>query len=162
MGRNPVRRDQAKELGMDVNWRLEDSKTPDTRQEVDYSLNHSLEATPKASERHLREALAERMQGYAKWEGEKLVFTDPNGTRPVVGDELATIWKQGLPEGFRNYQEETFIDWVEDSSRFHAQDGLKRLKPGTNGWQDFQRLTARLVNKKPAPTLYRGDELTAR
>ncbi len=157
MGQKPVARDRAMEVGLD----------PDgaTTAAEDLSLNHALEVTPQVSDGRLREALSEGMQGYAEWEGDRLVFTDPNGTRPTTAEALAEVWDQGLPEGFALHQRDALVDWVRDSRVFYdrrTEDdaalryGRAEYQPGTNVWRDLQRLIARLVNGDGEVVIYRG------
>ncbi len=115
------------------------------------SPNESLELSPKVSEPALREALEDRMQGLAEWQGEKFVFTDPNGTRPLTAEQLAAVWKRPLPSDFTDLpgggqmQRESFLDWVADSGQFHNDPARGENKDGRlDWWEDFQRVLLRL------------------
>ena len=98
---------------------------------------------------------AESLQGLAKWQGQKLVFTDPNGSRPYTAAELGPVWREDLPEHFvtlpgkGQMQREAFVDWVSDDEDF-------RETNSTDRWSDLQRIHARLVNETTPERLYRG------
>lgn len=85
---------EAKELGV-----IPEGWTPPPRQPAT-SPYAGLETTPKISGRALREELARRMKGMAEWQGDKFVFTDPNGSRPMAPEKLVEVWSRGLPKRF--------------------------------------------------------------
>jgi hypothetical protein len=72
-----------------------------------HSPNASLQARPKVREEDLREALMDDLRGFALWEDEgegsrsgalpRLIFTDPNGTRPGPVDAVASVIHAELP-----------------------------------------------------------------
>lgn len=145
MGWQAVPRDEALKLGV-----IDDKWQPMRRRPIS-SPNAALECTPRVSEPALREAISERMRGLAKWEGEKLVFTDPNGTRPMTAEDLADVWRRGMPEAFSSLpggglmQRESFLQWVADSS-FYWNAGRPAARLGAkNVWEDFLRLLMRLL-----------------
>ena len=83
MGWKAVSRAEAKRLGV-----LPEGWQPPAATPVS-SPNENLSVVPKVAEPELRDELAGNMKGLAKWEGERLVFTDPNGTRPYKPEDLA-------------------------------------------------------------------------
>jgi hypothetical protein len=99
---------QARELGL-----MEDPSTRELWENpVIESPNHSLGFQPEITSDDLRQALADRMQGLGRWQGDTFVHTDPNGTRPISAEALADAWKQGLPEGFESQQKDAFLGWM--------------------------------------------------
>jgi hypothetical protein len=64
------------------------------------SMNEGLEATPQVTDPVLKEALQERLGRFGEWNGEKMVFTDPDGTRPMTAEKLASVWAKPAPEGY--------------------------------------------------------------
>lgn len=155
MGVLPVRRDEAEALGI-----FEDLTENEIREALTPhapSPNEGLEVRPQVNSRALRKALAEEMQGFGKWEGDRFLFTDPNGTRRMTGKDLAEVWDQGLPldprsergESWPMLQREALIDWVETNENFEK--AFDRDK-----WEDLQRLMGRLENQKQPDALFRG------
>ena len=148
MGWKAVPRAEALKLGViDATWQP-------MRPRPVSSPNASLESTPRVSEPALREALSERMRGLATWEGKKLVFTDPNGTRPMTGEALVKVWDRGMPDDFRSLpgagliQRDALVRWLGDHEQFR--DGNNR-----NAWEDLLRLAWRIISK-PTDRLWRG------
>jgi len=153
MGVVPVKRSESKALGL-----LDDPRTrPMWESSLLKSPNATTQLTPDVSDRVLREALAERLKGIAEWQGDTLVMTDPNGTRPYTAQGLAELWRRGLPDGLEPRQLEAFLEWVRDSSQFRSDPALL---PGTDRWNDFLRFIDRLENERPTETLWRGMTMT--
>jgi len=149
-----VSRKRSKELGL-----LDDPRTrPMWEQSALASPNESTEVTPDISERHLRQALSERLMGIAEWQGEKLVMTDPNGTRPYTARALADLWRRELPEPIEPRQKEAFIEWVRDSRAFNRNSDWADplFVKGTDRWDDMTRFLDRLENESPIDELWRG------
>lgn len=148
-GVKPVSRSRAKSLGL-----LDDPQTrPMWEKSALKSPNASTRVKPDISARKFRDGLSERLKGIAEWQGDALVMTDPNGTRPYTARALADLWKREMPNEIEPRQKEAFLEWVRDSGRFQE---LPSLKPGSNLWNDFQRFVSRLENEKPVETLWRG------
>jgi hypothetical protein len=150
MTMSPESRRRAKELG------LIPSPT-DTGEAADFqrdllkpahrAMNDGLEATPAVDSQALRTALADRLQGFAKWdeaEPGKLIFTDPNGTRPGTPEDIAATIAAPLPidpgtgERFPQLQATALDAFAEDPETF-------ALGAGRDVWHDFARLTSRVV-----------------
>lgn len=154
MGLEAVSRDEADALGLlpgeDAAPEHAAMLAPQNR-----GLNETLEATPAVRSDRVRKALSDALQGLAEWQGERLLFTDPNGTRPYQAAALAALWQRPLPDAFADLpggghmQREAFVEWVRNHEEF-------RDRNDTNKWEDMQRLHARLRNAGAAPTLYRG------
>lgn len=112
------------------------------------SPNESLQSTPAVSDADLRTQLADDLQGLAKWESEAaaapLVFTDPNGSRPVSPMELETMWSTPLPQPLHEiapdglFQRESVLAFAEDPEAFAS-------KPDRDQWDDLARAVGRIT-----------------
>jgi hypothetical protein len=123
-------------------------------------MNEALQARPAVESQALRTALAERLQGFARWEPTRdaaraaeaeedevmtlLVFTDPNGTRPGTPQTIAETIAAPLPvdpgtgERFPQLQADALDLFAEDPTAFAA-------RAETDAWHDFARLMARIA-----------------
>lgn len=139
---------EAKALGV-----IPDGWQPPPRRPVS-SPNENLQTTPKVSEPALREALSKNLKGMAEWNKDTLVFTDPNGTRPLPAEKLVEIWGKGMPARFEDLpgkglgQMDSALRWLGDHEEF-------RDANGTNAWDDLIRLANRITSR-PVDTLWRG------
>lgn len=115
----------------------------------DRGLNETLQSTPSIRSRDLRDQLAQRMRGLAEWDGDRFIFTDPNGTRKYSPEELAAIWREADAAGHPLIQKEALVDWVSDHKDFKKENHTDR-------WEDLQRLHARIENGEMPKTLFRG------
>lgn len=152
MWTEPVDLDEAMALGL---------ITPDNEEAVKEeisntplpSLNEDVACTPKISEQALRKALADALQGLAKWEGDSLRLTDPNGTRPYKHDEIGAVITATLPHGIPNLQASAFKEWVRDDGKFKSNSN----EPAPlNQREDLARLFHRIEPSSNDGTIYRG------
>ncbi len=148
MGWRAIGLSDAEKLGViPADW------SPPPRRAVS-SPNETLECTPQISERALRDELERRMRGLAEWQGDKLIFTDPNGTRPLPPAKIVETWAMGMPEAFHDLpgnglmQRDAAIRWVGDHEQFRDQND-------TNAWEDLLRLQDRILSR-PVERLWRG------
>lgn len=107
------------------------------------SMNESLEAVPKVMEEDLKKALAERLGRFGEWDGEKMIFTDPDGTRPATAAKLKEIWDKPAPEGFERITQKEVLDAWDDGATPDPQDARVTLR----------RLFDRLVNEEAPPAV---------
>lgn len=119
----------------------------------DRGLNETLQSTPSIRSRDLRQQLAQRMRGLAAWDGDRFVFTDPNGTRKYSPEELALIWKEADEAGHPLLQQDVLLLWLNRSDRLVD-------KNSTDDWEDLQRLLARISPGELPKTLWRGMTLS--
>lgn len=119
------------------------------------ALNDGTACTPQVSERALRDELTRQLQGLAEWQGDKLVMTDPNGTRPYSAARIGEVITAALPAGLPNLQADALRSWVEDHTQFNArsQDHV-----GLDMIEDLGRLFRRILPGKveDTGTVYRG------
>lgn len=154
MGLEPVDRQEAEDLGL----LPDDNSVAEMMQPHDRGLNEGLESSPRIKDERLKTAIRETMQGLAKWEGNVLEFTDPNGTKPYSAEELVELWKEPLPDTFSKLpgkglmQKQALIDWANDHEDFEK----KYKNQYTDRWDDITRLHGRLKPADEVPSLYRG------
>lgn len=142
-------------------------------------MNETLEATPAVESEELRKALGDRLAGFARWESRveesrvepvggdssldaggartstlddqapRLIFTDPNGTRPGTIADIAATIAAPLPidpatgERFPSLQAEALEAFAANPEEFAR-------KTDRDVWHDFARLTARIAPTEEA------------
>lgn len=87
-----VGRDEALQLGF-----ILDPDNDPMQQPIHISMNEGLEVTPQVTDPMLRGALADRLGRFGEWDGDKLIFTDPDGTRKYPAAKLVEIWAKPAP-----------------------------------------------------------------
>lgn len=122
-------------------------------------LNDGTSCTPQVSDRALRDELTRQLQGLAEWQGDKLVMTDPNGTRPYSAARIGEVITAALPAGLPNLQADALRSWVEDHTKFNAQ---AEDCVGLDTMEDLGRLFRRILPGKveDTGTVYRGMTLS--
>lgn len=87
------------------------------------------------------------MKGLADWnEDGDLVHNDPNGTRPMPPEKLATVWEEGMPGDFSDLpaggllQRQALADWIEDPTSINEAEE-----------DDLIRIATRTAMPAPAP-----------
>jgi hypothetical protein len=135
---------EMKKLGLET-------KAPDNTPEPLRSPSESLQITPRITDKALMDALVEKLGGLVERQGNKLIFTDPNGTRAYTPEQLAAVWAKPLPKEVGvagGGQPQALIDWAV---------GKFSPKGQTDRWEDFQRLVLRLKpNGKEKLPLFRA------
>lgn len=97
------------------------------RQEPVYrSLNEGLQATPDVQDPAIKDALTEKLGRFGQWDGKKLIFTDPDGTRPWSAAKLAEIWSKHAPEGYDHLSQRDFLE-VWDGGRTADEEDARVL-----------------------------------
>lgn len=101
MGWEAVNSIEARDLGvMTMEEILEQAKQAESERVLS-SPGESLQTKPRLTDEDLRNSLGESLGGLAKWEGDELIYTDPNGTREASQDEIVDLWETGLPESIQ-------------------------------------------------------------
>lgn len=162
MGWRPVGFREAKALGViPAGW------TPPPVPPVS-SPNATLQTTPKISDRALRDELAARLKGLAEWRGDVLVFTDPNGSRPMSGEKLVEVWSRGMPPAFESFPNKGLMQqlalqrWSENHGDFTRELDPKTgmdIKPAPGRldlFDDLLRLFKRLIPMPSHKPVFRG------
>jgi hypothetical protein len=141
MGVTPEDRDTAEELGLlpgpDSHMAHKAYMRPHDR-----SLNESLSASPEIHAKLIRDELGESLRGLARWDNDRIVFLDPNGTRRVGGAELAEIWGD-VPDEC-GLQRDAVLKFAADPEYF-ADRGH------TDEWADIIRAYRRIDKSEPMP-----------
>lgn len=142
MGVRPVKFSEAKELGI-----IPPKGSPDRALMLpEYrSMNEGLEVTPELSDPVLKEALSEKLGRFGEWDGKKLIFTDPDGTRPYTAERLAEIWKKPAPPGYEMLEQRDALDAWDGGATADA--AAERVK--------LRRLFDRIVTVEPPAEVHR-------
>lgn len=164
MWTKPVSYDECRRMGL-ITDDNESELLGRVLDETPESLNADLEAHRDYRYSDLKEELSKSLQGLAKWEkdlergGEKLVFTDPNGSRPYAWEEIGDVITAPLPAGIQNYQAQALRHWVEDHTAFQGDPVHEDFKAGWDEREDLARLFKRIIPENSQSldtTLYRG------
>ena len=119
------------------------------------SINESLESEISGASDELKAEISDKMKGFAEWRGDKLVFTDPNGTKPYSSKEIVDVINKPLPENFYGdgkspyHQRDALVEWTKDS------DYIKNHTTSDKAYH-FGRLLKRIEPMKADEKLYRG------
>lgn len=159
MGLEPVSFQEAMDLGLlpedpsELSTDMLSMLEPDTG-----SLNSTLELSPAVRQRDLREALSQKLGGLAEWQGDKLVFTDTNGSRPYTAEKLAEVITAPLPKAFEHLpgkgqmQAEAVKVWAEAPAAF------RKSGRGSDRSEDLLRLMERTEPVPAGSVVYRGEK----
>jgi len=143
MGLEPMDRDEAESLGL-MPGEDADPDHEEMMEPQDRGLNETLEASPEIRSQVIRAALADSLQGLAKWDADRIVFTDPNGTKPYKAGDMADVWEAGMPKGIPLLQRDAALAYEEDPTVFQNRGGRDKF-------EDFSRLSKRITpGGKPA------------
>ena len=148
MGVMPVRRDEAIKLGVISKDSVQE------RKELP-SMNENLETTIENAIPELKSEISKQLQGLAQWQGDKLIFTDPNGTKPYSASEIVEILNKPLPENVYGnnkspyHQREAAREWANNS------DWIKTHQSSDKAYH-LGRLINRIIPLDNKTTLWRG------
>ncbi len=109
----------------------------------------SLAVTPQIPT-EMRPAVERSLRGLAVWEDDKLLFTDPNGTRPWTPVQLAPIIRPPNLDGTDNYQRTALAEWLRLGGNEDAVALMRSQNAGTDLLDDWHRLTWRLQQSSPS------------
>ncbi len=105
MGVRPIIRSDAKALGFDL-----DPNNDPMQQPLYRTMNDGLEVTPQVRDSDLRQSLSDRLGRFAEWDGDKLVHTDPDGSKKYPAEKMAEIWQRPAPAGFDRLEQKAALD----------------------------------------------------
>ncbi|MCW1913727.1 hypothetical protein OJ996_09085 [Luteolibacter sp. GHJ8] len=94
------------------------------------SMNEGLEATPQVSDPVLRKSLEESLGRFGEWDGDKMIFTDPDGTRPMTAEKLKEVWDKPAPEGYDTLTQRDELEKWDDGAtpdEIEARTTLRKL-----------------------------------
>ena len=127
------------------------------------SINEALEANLPIADA-LKKTISQKMKGFAKWNGDKLLFADPNGTKPYSETEIVEVLKNPLPDNFYAdgkspyHQRDALIEWTNNSNyikhhttsdkAYHFGRLLKRIKPMNSDTPVYRGMSWNLHNPK--------------
>jgi len=133
MGDEPVGKAQAEE------WGLLTPGSGSNAEAVSPSLNATLQAEPRVQSEAIKRALEQDLKGLAKFDsdGATLLFTDPNGTRPVASADLAGVIATANGADLPLLQADALRSW--------AAEGPGKMSPGSDLLYHFRRLVRRVI-----------------
>lgn len=148
MGVMPIRRDEAIKLGVISKDSVQESKELP-------SMNENLEAQIENVAPEIEAEISKQLQGVAKWDGNKLVFTDPNGTKPYSDTEIVDVLKNKITAKIYgssidpNHQRNALIEWTKNSNYI-------KNHTTTDKAYHFGRLLNRIEPMQSSEEIYRG------
>lgn len=148
MGVMPIRRDEAIKLGVISKDSVQE------RKELP-SMNENLETTIENATPELKAKISEQLQGLAQWQGDKLVFTDPNGTKPYSDTAIVDVLKNKITANIYgagvdpNHQHNALVEWTKNSNY------IKNHTTSDKAYH-FGRLLNRIEPMKSSEEIYRG------
>lgn len=122
------------------------------------SLNSSLEASVARMDGDLQQAFTDALKDCVEVEGDRVYYTDPNGTRPVHWSEAGRVICGQRPPVIPDTQARAMVKFVEDQRQF---DRSQRGVQGYATQEEWDALYDAVNRIKPTDvresgTLYRG------
>ena len=108
------------------------------------SLNSTLEVAADQIPPDKRREVLENLNGMGVFVGDKLVATDPNGSRPWPVPVLANLLVRPNVDGTENYQKQALTEWKELGGDEEAMKKMAEKFAGTPTLDDFNMLTRRI------------------
>lgn len=146
---------ECKELGILDGWTPPDSRPPLV------SPNESLQMKPRVKDPEIRAALDKHLEGLAEWRDEALVFTDPNGTRPIAPVDLAELWKKNFPPQIELFQKAALDEWLAAPEAFDRKPSPSSTPGRLDAFDDLLRLFNRLTPMADDVPVFRDLVFTA-
>lgn len=122
------------------------------------SLNASLEASIARMDGDLQQAFVNALEDCVEVEGDRVYYTDPNGTRPVHWSEAGKVICGQRPPVIPDTQARAMVKFVEDQRQFdRAQRGVQGYATQEE-WDALYNAVTRIqpTDVKESGTLYRG------
>ncbi len=139
MGQIAIGRRKARE------WGLVPQTGPIPKAKPPESLNSTLEVTSKITDPAARQRVVDDLQGLAAWSGDKIVFTDPNGSRPWPVAVLSNLLAIDNIDGTENYQKRAIREWRDLGGDAAALKKMQEEFAGTDLLDDWNMLVRRLA-----------------
>jgi hypothetical protein len=109
------------------------------------SLNSTLEVTTSITDPAERNKLLDKLDGLAVFSKDKLVFTDPNGSRPWPVPVLANLLPRQNVDGTENYQKRALREWRNLGGDAAAMKAMEKEFSGTDLLDDWGMLMRRVT-----------------
>ncbi len=122
------------------------------------SLNASLEASVARMDGDLQQAFTNALKDCVEVEGDRVYYTDPNGTRPVHWSEAGRVICGQRPPVIPDTQARAMVKFVEDQRKFdRAQRGVQDYA-SQEEWDALYDAVNRIkpTDVRESGTLYRG------
>lgn len=141
MRQSPITRTKAREYGL-LPPKGEPQPPPPKPPE---SLNSTLEVAADQIPPEKRKETLEKLDGLAVFVKDKLVFTDPNGSRPWPVPVLANLLPRANVDGTENYQKRALREWRNLGGDDAAMKAMEKEFAGTDLLDDWQMLVRRIT-----------------
>lgn len=109
------------------------------------SLNSTLEVAADQIPPEKRNETLEKLDGLAVFVKDKLVFTDPNGSRPWPVPVLANLLPRANVDGTENYQKRALREWRNLGGDAAAMKAMEKEFSGTDLLDDWGMLVRRVT-----------------
>lgn len=150
MGVESVSRTEALKLG----FKLDPNNDP-MQQPIHKSMNEGLESDKVPDDIRDQKSLEKSLGRLGKLENGKVVFTDPDGTKPYTAAELAELWSLPAPEGYERLTQKEAIDSWNGGTTEDAKDARVKLR------QLFERIPPEPVNDEMIRQIEIGEDQLA-
>lgn len=118
-----VSRTDALALGFKLNPNNDPMQQPIYR-----TVNDGLEVTPQVGDPAMRQAITDKLGRFGEWDGEKMVFTDPDGSKKYPAGKLAEIWDKPAPAGYDKLTQKDALDAWQGGAESDAADDRVLLR----------------------------------
>jgi hypothetical protein len=116
------------------------------------SLNSSLDVAADQIPPEKRNEMLENLDGLAVFVRDKLVFTDPNGSRPWPVPVLGNLLPRANVDGTENYQKRALREWRNLGGDASAMAAMEKEFSGTDLLDDWNMLVRRVTAGERAQT----------
>ena len=116
------------------------------------SLNSTLEVAADQIPPEKRKETLEKLDGLAVFVKDKLVFTDPNGSRPWPVPVLGNLLPRQNVDGTENYQKRALREWRNLGGDAAAMRAMEKEFSGTDLLDDWNMLVRRVTAGERAQT----------
>lgn len=157
MGVDPVDYEEAQRHGITIPAATVDGMDNE-------SLNASLEASVARMDGDLQQAFTKALADCVEVEGDRVYYTDPNGTRPVHWSEAGRVICGQRPPVIPDTQAKAVVKFVEDQRQFdRAQRGVQGYATQEE-WDALRDAVTRIqpTDVQESGTLYRGMSMDPR
>lgn len=126
-------------------WGLVRQGEPAPKPQPIPSLNSTLQVQSKITDPKARKSVEDEMMGLAAWDGNAIVFTDPNGSKPWPVSRLTGLLRIDNVDGTENYQKRALREWVALGGDSRAIAKMAEEFAGTDLLDDWNMLVRRVA-----------------